>query len=137
MSASAAAEIEAAEDGVLIEKSNSAFSMLDGCALVAGMHPDTATEPLVDFALTCEKPFAVVPCCTCSKDFPSRIMDGKLVRSYEDFLTYLTAKDSRIKRATLEMNGKNQVLFMTADDYKLEKSAPAPFCIPLCLTCAV
>lgn len=30
---------------------------------VVGMHPDQATDAIVDFALACSKPFAVVPCC--------------------------------------------------------------------------
>lgn len=45
--------------------------------LVVGMHPDGAAEALVDYGLTFGVPFALVPCCTCSKDFPRRrIYDG-------------------------------------------------------------
>ena len=34
-----------------------------GCALVIGMHPDEATEPMVDLCLKFGRSFAVVPCC--------------------------------------------------------------------------
>jgi hypothetical protein len=30
---------------------------------VVGMHPDQATEAILQFALECRKPFAIVPCC--------------------------------------------------------------------------
>ena len=36
---------------------------LADCDVLVGMHPDQATEPIVDAALAMGKPFAVVPCC--------------------------------------------------------------------------
>lgn len=36
---------------------------LQSCSLVLGLHPDQATDSIVDFALQFGKPFAVVPCC--------------------------------------------------------------------------
>ena len=38
-------------------------TILQGCSAVVGMHPDAATESIVDFALAAGKPVAVVPCC--------------------------------------------------------------------------
>eukprot|EP00966_Prymnesium_polylepis_P199011 4611721-Prymnesium_polylepis.1 len=32
------------------------------CGAIVGLHPDEATEEIVDAALSCELPFAVVPC---------------------------------------------------------------------------
>ena len=43
-------------DGPLAEQ-------LQSCSLVLGLHPDQATDSIVDFALQFGKPFAVVPCC--------------------------------------------------------------------------
>ena len=42
------------------------------CAVVVGMHPDEATESIVDFAVARGKPFAVVPCCVFPAMFPDR-----------------------------------------------------------------
>ena len=42
-------------------------ALLARCSLLAAMHPDQATEAVVDAALRLGKPFAVVPCCV----FPS------------------------------------------------------------------
>lgn len=36
---------------------------LQACSLVLGLHPDQATDSIVDFAMQYGKPFAVVPCC--------------------------------------------------------------------------
>jgi len=40
--------------------------------LAVGMHPDQATEPIIDAALALGKPFAVVPCCVFPDLFPHR-----------------------------------------------------------------
>jgi len=85
---------------------------LEGTVLVAGLHLDGAAEAAVDFALSLKKPFAIVPCCTCSKDFPGRQLDGKPVRSHFDLLRYLQRKDPRIRLDSLDFVGKNQVLWM-------------------------
>ena len=59
-----------------------------GASCIVGMHPDEATEPIIDFAVAAGVPFAVVPCCVfCSR--PGTV-------SYEQFLDFLKAKvDSR------------------------------------------
>lgn len=36
---------------------------LQACSLVLGLHPDQATDSIVNFAMQFGKPFAVVPCC--------------------------------------------------------------------------
>ena len=40
--------------------------------LIIGMHPDQATEPIIDMALKYKKPFAVVPCCVFAHENPHR-----------------------------------------------------------------
>ena len=104
-------------DGEAIASPSEASALLRECSLAAGMHPDNAAEPIIDFALRYGKPFAIVPCCTCSKDFPKRTLRGKLVKSYEDFVEYLSQKDPRIQVSVLDMEGKNRVLYMTAANH--------------------
>lgn len=82
------------------------------CSCLVGMHPDQATEFIVDLALALNKPFAVVPCCVYSNLFPKRVgPTGSPIRSYDDFCDFLQAKDPSIKRATLAFDGRNTVLF--------------------------
>lgn len=49
-------------------------TLLSDCSVVVGMHPDEATEPLVDFAIQLKKPWAVVPCCVFAHRFPGRTL---------------------------------------------------------------
>ncbi|GLC52433.1 hypothetical protein PLESTB_000628600 [Pleodorina starrii] len=46
--------------------------LLAGCSLVVGLHPDQATEAILDFALETGKPFALVPCCVFPRLYPHR-----------------------------------------------------------------
>jgi hypothetical protein len=92
------------------------------CSVVVGMHPDQATEPLVDFALRAKLPFAVVPCCVHAKKTPASGGGGgggggaglhsSGVRTYEDFVDFLAAKSPLIKRAELAIGGRSTVLFV-------------------------
>ena len=82
------------------------------CDVLVGMHPDQATEPIVDAALRLNKPFAVVPCCVFPEAFPDRAgPDGAPVRSYAQFLEYLRAKDPGIEIAYLPFQGRSRVLY--------------------------
>ena len=46
--------------------------LIASCAALVGLHPDEATEHIVDIALARSKPFAVVPCCVMPHLFPPR-----------------------------------------------------------------
>jgi hypothetical protein len=82
-------------------------------AVVIGMHPDEATETIVDEAIQAGKPFAVVPCCVFPNLFPDRkFSDGRTVRTLEDFIRYLSEKHSDIRVQTLDFPGCNTVLYM-------------------------
>ena len=77
-----------------------------------GMHTDQATEPLIDFAIHHNIPFAVVPCCVFASETPGRkLRNGACVGSYEDFIMYLLEKDPGIEKVGLGFEGRNTVLF--------------------------
>eukprot|EP01042_Synura_sphagnicola_P005435 gene5435-6935_t len=65
--------------GIEINDFNEAVRVIRDCSIVVGMHPDQGTydasyqaaEHIIDFCLANCKPFAVVPCCVYSKQFPS------------------------------------------------------------------
>ena len=80
---------------------------------LVGFHPDECTESIVDMALKHNKVFAIVPCCVFPSLFPLRkLHDGKQVQFYDEFLDFLLEKDPRLKRATLPIEGKNQVIYL-------------------------
>ena len=99
-------------DGDIIDDCNDVYSILKNASCVFGMHPDQAAEHIVDFALEHNIPFALVPCCVYSKQFPKRkLPDGTLVKSHEQLLQHLRSKDKRIKQELLPFEGKNIVLW--------------------------
>ena len=59
-----------------------ARAAFQGCRLIVGLHPDQATEAIVDLALAVGSPFAIVPCCVYSAEFPKRrnLVTGKTAR---------------------------------------------------------
>jgi hypothetical protein len=48
------------------------LELVQGCSLIVGLHPDQATDSIVEVAIEFGKPFAVVPCCVFPKLFPHR-----------------------------------------------------------------
>ena len=83
--------------------------------LVIGLHPDQATEPLVDSCLNLNLPFAVIPCCVFSHENPQRILqNGTIPNTYELFCEYLMQKDSKnLSTEHLAFKGRNKVIFTT------------------------
>lgn len=107
--------------------------LLQTSSAVVGLHPDQATDHIVDYALAFGKPFAVVPCCTFAKLFPLRKMaDGRQVRSYEQLLDHLQAKHPEIHRTTVDgMAGRNVVLYSTVGLAQCPELAAAAACCPV------
>lgn len=83
------------------------------CAAIVGLHPDQATDAIVEVALSLRRPFAVLPCCVFAQQHPQRQRpdDGGPVESYESLLAYLKAKHVDIRTAVLPFFGRNQVLY--------------------------
>ena len=82
---------------------DSEYDLVKNCTLIIGMHPDEATEEIVDMALHLKKPFAVVPCCV----FPK---SGEKM-SCEKWHEYLKSKSPHIREKYLNFVGRNQVLY--------------------------
>ena len=107
------------------------FAQVDAGCLLVGLHPDEATEAIVDAALRTGAAFAVVPCCVFPGLFPHRMLPciggsgsgsgggggqgRRPVFSYCDFCDFLQQKVKQGGRscslAFLPMQGKNRVLF--------------------------
>jgi len=86
--------------------------LLQQASALVGMHPDEATEAIVDAALANRKPFAVVPCCVFPTLFPGRTLaDGSAVVHTQQFALYLASKDRRIRIRRLPFEGRNLVVY--------------------------
>ena len=80
--------------------------------LILGMHPDEATEPIVDLALKHDLSFAIVPCCVFAHANPGRRMkSGQEPKTYEQFCDYLMEKDPEIRSESLGFRGRDKILY--------------------------
>ena len=108
-------------------------NLLGSCSLVLGMHPDQATEPILQYSMATGKPFAIVPCCVFPRLFPTRRFvdedgESKSVVGYAELVEYLLQKagagggggegveqlhrgNGVPRKATLGFEGANQVVF--------------------------
>ncbi len=78
-------------------------NLVNESSFLIGFHPDQATEDIVDLSLKYNKPFAIVPCCVFPSLFPNRKgIDGKPVRTFEQFLDYLQNKNPKIQREIID-----------------------------------
>lgn len=91
-----------------------AKSILKRCKLVIGLHPDQAAGDIAAFANDLGMPWCIVPCCVYSDMFPKRrLQDGSQVKSDSQLLQYFREVYPTAKVATLDVEGKNQVLYTT------------------------
>jgi hypothetical protein len=84
-------------------------------SLVVGLHPDQATEPILDFAVQQQLPFAVMPCCVFPRLFPHRQLqqgDGSFVPvvAYEELVEYLVQRGAA-QKSVLDFEGAKTVVY--------------------------
>ena len=80
--------------------------------LILGLHPDEATEVIVDVALRLKVAFAVVPCCVFANKFKGQRGGGDSEpKTYEEWIEYLQKKHSAIRERHLGFRGRDKVLF--------------------------
>eukprot|EP00980_Cylindrotheca_fusiformis_P022596 scaffold9485_cov107-Cylindrotheca_fusiformis.AAC.3 len=101
----------------LTERTDDVGELIRSCSIIAGMHPDQATEAIVDTSLRLGVPFAILPCCVMPKLFPNRIQKrhGDPVRSYSTFCQYLLDKAPygiKFRVEHLFFQGRNKVIYV-------------------------
>jgi hypothetical protein len=122
-------------DDAQVPVCDSQHPLLQDCRAIVALHPDEASDAIVDTAVQLRIPFVIVPCCVFCRLFPHRRIktdayagaskEGtaqntdnadsatKMVSTYAELLDYLQAKDPSIQRATLPFAGANTVLWST------------------------
>ena len=91
--------------------------LLENCSCIVGMHPDQAAEGIVDFALRMKKPFALIPCCVYSKQFPrKKTPSGAQVSNYQDLVDHLRAKHPDIRTMKMPFEGKNTIVYWNPNE---------------------
>lgn len=98
--------------------------LLRTCSMIVGMHPDSATEAIIDMSQqlmsNCsvggnQVPFALLPCCVMPSLFPKRMYLGQPVRAFRTFCQYLHHKCAnssiQMQEDHLAFMGRNLILF--------------------------
>ena len=113
---------------------SSTAALWSAADLVVGMHPDEATDAIVDACVATGKPFAVVPCCVFPESHPERrsAETGGAVRTYEEFLDFLAGKHDGIERAELPIAGRSTVLFWRGEGGSGVEHAPPVAAVVAC-----
>ncbi|KAG2379501.1 hypothetical protein C9374_006618 [Naegleria lovaniensis] len=81
-------------------------------SIIVGLHPDQATEAIIDVSLRYHKPAVVVPCCVFPSLFPNRkLTSGEHVVNYVSFIEYLLEKDQHLMQLDyLPVIGMNKIV---------------------------
>lgn len=87
--------------------------LLENCSMLVGMHPDEATDAIIDFAIQTQKPFAILPCCLCLDKFPERRLrdDGREVKTFDEFVRFLMEKHPGNRQVKMSYLGPNLVIY--------------------------
>jgi hypothetical protein len=122
-----------------------AWKIFQSIRLIAGFHPDQATEACIDLADVLQVPVCIVPCCVFPSELPDRrlivekpldatcwnanhekggssstVMMKVRVRDYESFLQYLQQKQPKLRNETLAFHqsetSRNVVLYTLPED---------------------
>lgn len=109
--------------------------IIQTCSIIVGMHPDEATEAVIDMSLRLGKPFAILPCCVfrnLNEDRQKRRkqkqeenggMDPS--RSYSTFCHYLLIDKApagiSFKAVNLLFEGRNKVIYMLSFSFQCKE----------------
>lgn len=112
--------LEQSYDDCSLEEKSPDHLLVSNASCLIGLHPDQATQDILDIALKYNKSFAIVPCCVFPSFFPQRqLRDGSNIITYAQFIQYLLEQGPSLKQQTLPFEGRNIVIYR-----KVENSSP-------------
>ena len=90
--------------------------MLRDCVAVVGMHPDEATDAIIELAMRYNKPWMICPCCVFPRTFKRTLSNGQAVQTYDDLCEYIRNITSGVQEKILDFEGRNRVFFWLPND---------------------
>jgi len=117
----------------LIKRKERIRNIVSSCSIIVGLHPDEATEAVIDTSLRLGKLFAVMPCCVFRNLNPERLDIRKQeryrgvrdpFRSYNTFCRYLLHDKApmgmRFSSENLPIEGRNKVIYLQSFNYECQ-----------------
>lgn len=93
------------------------LNLIKQATLVVGMHPDQAAAEIAAYATSAGIPWAIVPCCVYSAQFPKRKLgDGTPVKSIDHFIAWLCELYPKARSTKLGFEGKNICVYVLPED---------------------
>jgi len=98
-----------------IEVCSAEHDLVSRCSAIVALHPDEATDSIINVAVQRRIPFVIVPCCVFARLFPNRRLLGSNmpVSTYVDLIQYIKSKDVSIEESLLSFDGANIALWST------------------------
>ncbi len=88
-------------------------NLIKKSSLIIGMHPDEATDCIINIAIKNNKKFAVVPCCVFPKIFTERYLkNGEFVCDYPKYIKFIQEKVPDHQMDFLEIVGRNKIIYI-------------------------
>jgi len=124
-------EIDHTTDPAKAEERQRIRQLVRTCSVIVGMHPDEATEAVIDTSLRLGKPFAIFPCCVFrnlnlerqeKRKHKQQDVGGRdPFRSYNTFCHYLLNDKAPagicFKTENLPFEGRNKVVFLLSHSF--------------------
>ena len=86
--------------------------LVHGASVIVGLHPDEATNAIVNVSLELRRPFAVVPCCVFARGYPRKLRSGRAVTNTAELLVWLIERCPRTRVTQLPFHGQNKMVYV-------------------------
>ncbi len=80
------------------------------------MHPDEATDAIIDLAMQHNKPWVICPCCVFPETFDRRLSNGRHVQKYDELCEYIKSISDGVREVNLDFEGRNEVHYWLPED---------------------
>lgn len=84
---------------------------IQDASLIFGLHPDQASDSIINISMKYSKNFAIIPCCVFPNLFERVLKNEKKVIDYLDYIEWLKENIKDYKLKYLNFQGRNQVIY--------------------------
>ena len=85
--------------------------------VIIGLHPDEATDDIIEMSMKYFKPFICVPCCVFPNKFPNRKLksSGKTVRQHDELIEYIMEKAREVNLLKHTSNSNKTMVYVVKE----------------------
>ena len=93
------------------------LSIWNQADVIIGLHPDEATDDIIEMSMKYFKPFICVPCCVFPNKFPNRKLksSGKTVRQHDELIEYIMEKAREVNLLKHTSNSNKTMVYVVKE----------------------